>query len=154
NGVETNGVGESVLEDVINGVRTNGKAASRFSGKLDKERLLAWFNQEVVDDLGRLREYRSIARGLRLEDVEKGTRALLMMKETQTKIGEKASFILNLRHGIEEAAVEDSNLAREIDGLCARLTARIEEREYFIDELDVLVDEFVPKKMTEFIKDT
>ncbi|GKA28961.1 hypothetical protein Tco_0715206, partial [Tanacetum coccineum] len=182
NGVKTNGVGESVLKDVSNGVRTNGvsvsgvvrepvskvmangssssigKADSRFSGKLDKERLLAWFNQEVVDDLGRnCQDAASTIRfweRMQLEDVEKGTRALLMMKETQTKIGEKASFILNLRHGMEEAAVEDSNLAREIDGLCAGLTARIEEREYFIDELDVLVDEFVPKKMTEFIKET
>nr|GEY79371.1 hypothetical protein [Tanacetum cinerariifolium] len=132
NSVETKGVGESVLEDVVNGVRTNGQAASRFFGELDKERLLAWFNQEVVDDLGTLREYHSIARGLRvsvrrrrgrirqlallrncqyaaatirfwermqLEDVEKGTHAFLMMKEKQTKIDEKASFILNLRRG-------------------------------------------------------
>ncbi|GJT80898.1 hypothetical protein Tco_1055240 [Tanacetum coccineum] len=90
NGVKTNGVGESFLEDVVNGVRTNGvsvsgvvrdpvfevvangssssigQAASRFSGELNKERLLAWFNQEVVDDLGRLREYQSKARGLRV----------------------------------------------------------------------------------------
>ncbi|GJY55945.1 hypothetical protein Tco_0455060 [Tanacetum coccineum] len=59
-------------------------------------------------------------------------------------------FILYCRR----AVVEDSNLAREIDGLCAGLTDRIEEKEYFIDELDVLVDEFVPKKMVEFIKET
>ncbi|GJR66248.1 hypothetical protein Tco_0012313 [Tanacetum coccineum] len=52
------------------------------------------------------------------------------------------------------AIVEDSNLAREIDGLCAGLTARIEEREYFIDELDVLADRFVPEKMAEFMKET
>ncbi|GJT34756.1 hypothetical protein Tco_0925175 [Tanacetum coccineum] len=43
------------------------------------------------------------------------------------------------------AAVEDSSLAREINGLCAGLTARIEERGYFIDELDTLVDRFMPE---------
>nr|GEW80833.1 hypothetical protein [Tanacetum cinerariifolium]GEX35172.1 hypothetical protein [Tanacetum cinerariifolium] len=185
NGLGTNGVGELVPKGVrVNGVSKAGQAASRFSGELDKERLLAWFNQEVVDDLGTLREYQSIARGLRvsvrrrrdrirqlallrncqdaaafwermqLEDVEKGTYALRMMKETQTKIDEKASFILNLRRGMEEAAIEDLDLAREIDGLCAGLTARIDERKYFIDELDVLVDEFMPEKMFEFIKET
>nr|GEZ20365.1 hypothetical protein [Tanacetum cinerariifolium] len=52
------------------------------------------------------------------------------------------------------AAVEDLDLAREIDGLCAGLTARIEEREYFINELDVLVDKLVSEKMSEFIKET
>nr|GEV18459.1 reverse transcriptase domain-containing protein [Tanacetum cinerariifolium] len=52
------------------------------------------------------------------------------------------------------AVVEDLDLAREIDGLCAGLIACIEEREYFIDELDVLVDELVSEKMSEFIKET
>ncbi|GKG18875.1 hypothetical protein Tco_0375974, partial [Tanacetum coccineum] len=52
------------------------------------------------------------------------------------------------------AAVEDSNLAREINRLCAGLTARIKEREYFIDELEVLADRFVPEKMVEFMKET
>nr|GEX29188.1 hypothetical protein [Tanacetum cinerariifolium] len=185
-GVRVNGVSKAGRESVVNGVETNGvgQTVSRFSGKLDKERLLAWCNQEVFDDLGTLREYQSIARGLRvsvrrrrdrirqlallmncqdaaafwermqLEDVEKGTHALQMMKETQTKIDEKASFILNLRRGMEEAAIEDLDLARETDGLCAGLNACIEERKYFIDELDVLVDEFVPKKMSKFIKET
>ncbi|GKF06633.1 hypothetical protein Tco_0037301, partial [Tanacetum coccineum] len=72
---------------------------------LDRDRLLGWFNQEVVEDLGRLREYHSVVRGLKaermqLEDVEKDTRALLMMKETEVKIGKKARFILNLRRRV------------------------------------------------------
>ncbi|GJZ50893.1 hypothetical protein Tco_0605408 [Tanacetum coccineum] len=123
-----NGVGRSIYRGISNGVRTNGdvgvtdgsgsylgQAPMDHTGQLDKDRLLGWFNQEVVEDLGRLREYRSVARGLKvvvrrrrerirrlellrncqdaaatirfwermqLEDVEKGTRALLMMKET------------------------------------------------------------------------
>ncbi|GKE73948.1 hypothetical protein Tco_1535989 [Tanacetum coccineum] len=52
------------------------------------------------------------------------------------------------------AATEDSSLAGEINGLCDRLTSRIEEREYFIDELDLLVDSFVPEKLAEFLKET
>ncbi|GJY54847.1 hypothetical protein Tco_0446511 [Tanacetum coccineum] len=39
---------------------------------------------------------------MQLEDVEKGTRALLMMRETKSKIGEKARFILNLRDVVVE----------------------------------------------------
>ncbi|GKA11289.1 hypothetical protein Tco_0690722 [Tanacetum coccineum] len=50
-------------------------------------------------------------------------------------------------------AAEDLSLAREINGLCISLTARIEEREYFIDELDVLVDMFVHEKMAKFLKE-
>ncbi|GJV94690.1 hypothetical protein Tco_1546267 [Tanacetum coccineum] len=34
---------------------------------------------------------------MQLEDMEKGTRALHMMRETEAKIGEKARFILNLK---------------------------------------------------------
>ncbi|GJU32540.1 hypothetical protein Tco_1176129 [Tanacetum coccineum] len=45
-------------------------------------------------------------------------------------------FILYCRKAISE----DLRLAREINGLCAGLTAVIEEREHFIDELDILVD--------------
>ncbi|GJV36408.1 hypothetical protein Tco_1408885 [Tanacetum coccineum] len=119
NDVRANGVGGSVSQGMGNGVRTNGgvgvtdsfgsslgQALVDHTGQLDKDRLLGWFNQEVVKDLGRLREYRSVARGfwerMQLEDVEKGTRALLMMKETKLKIGEKARFILNLRRRVVE----------------------------------------------------
>ncbi|GJV45252.1 1-aminocyclopropane-1-carboxylate oxidase homolog 1-like protein [Tanacetum coccineum] len=137
-GVRINGVNESVM---VNDVRFNGvggsvsRALVDHTGQLDKDHLLGWFNQEVVEDLGRLREYRSVARGLKavvrrrrerirrlellrncqdvaatirfwermqLEGVEKGTRALLMMKETEVKIGEKARFILNLRRRVVE----------------------------------------------------
>ncbi|GJR98477.1 hypothetical protein Tco_0270651 [Tanacetum coccineum] len=50
--------------------------------------------------------------------------------------------------------VEDSSLASEINGLCVGLTARIEEREYFIDDLDSVLDIFMPEKMAEFFKQT
>ncbi|GJU87881.1 hypothetical protein Tco_1295427 [Tanacetum coccineum] len=59
-------------------------------------------------------------------------------------------FILYCRR----AAAKDSSLSMVINGLCAGLTARIEEREYFIDELDVLVDRFVLGKMAEILKET
>ncbi|GKF21563.1 hypothetical protein Tco_0070201, partial [Tanacetum coccineum] len=52
------------------------------------------------------------------------------------------------------AVVEDSSLASEINGLCAGLTARIKEREYFFDELNSLADILVPKKMAKFLKET
>nr|GEV40184.1 putative reverse transcriptase domain-containing protein [Tanacetum cinerariifolium] len=52
------------------------------------------------------------------------------------------------------AIVEDERLAWDINGLCAGLTAQIKERWSFIDELDVLADEYVPDKMVEFLKET
>ncbi|GKA87246.1 retrovirus-related pol polyprotein from transposon TNT 1-94 [Tanacetum coccineum] len=60
-------------------------------------------------------------------------------------------FILYCRRA---TAAEYLSLAGEINGLCDGLTASNEEREYFIDELDLLVDRFVPEKMAEFLKET
>ncbi|GJX35748.1 hypothetical protein Tco_0247305 [Tanacetum coccineum] len=59
-------------------------------------------------------------------------------------------FILYCRRAVSE----DLRLAREINVLCAGLTAVIEEKENFVDELDVLVDRFVPKTMVEFMKES
>nr|GEU84164.1 hypothetical protein [Tanacetum cinerariifolium] len=170
NGVRANGVSDSVDHGICDGIMANGvreAVASESVDRLDKERLLRCFNQKVVEDLGRLRFWER----MQLEDVEKGTCALLMMKETEVKIGEKANYILNIRRGGVEclslyAMLADvyyvsvcmpllrTQMAREIDGLCIGLTARIEEREYFIDELDILADRFEPEKMAEFMKET
>ncbi|GJY89425.1 hypothetical protein Tco_0504621 [Tanacetum coccineum] len=46
---------------------------------------------------------------------------------------------------------EDLRLAREINALCARLTAIVDERETFTDELDILVGRSVPGKIAEFM---
>ncbi|GJX77504.1 hypothetical protein Tco_0324315 [Tanacetum coccineum] len=135
NGVMGNGVGRAgarVMNNGDAGARSFylGGAPTGSIPRVDRDRLLRNFNQEIREDIARLREYRSIAHGLRvvvrrrrlridrlkaignsreaadiirfwermqLEDVEKGTRTLLMMRETEAKIGEKARFILNLR---------------------------------------------------------
>ncbi|GJU70990.1 hypothetical protein Tco_1262395 [Tanacetum coccineum] len=47
---------------------------------------------------------------------------------------------------------EDLRLSREINALCARLTAIVDERERFVDELDILVGRSVPEIMAEFMK--
>nr|GEW64434.1 putative reverse transcriptase domain-containing protein [Tanacetum cinerariifolium] len=110
-----------------------GGAAAGSAPRVDRDRLLHNFNQEIRKDIARLREYRSIANGLRvvvrrrhhridrleavedsreaadiirfwermqLEDVEKGTRVLLMMRETGAKIHEKASTSMGILAGI------------------------------------------------------
>nr|GEV16852.1 hypothetical protein [Tanacetum cinerariifolium] len=59
-------------------------------------------------------------------------------------------FMLYCRRAIND----DLRLVREINALCAGLTAIIEERDNFVDELEVLVDRFVPKKMAKFMKET
>nr|GFA86891.1 hypothetical protein [Tanacetum cinerariifolium] len=135
NGVMGNGDGRAgarVMNHGDAGVHTFslGGAAAGSSPRVDRDRLLRNFNQEIREDIARLREYRSIANGLRvivrrrrhhidrleavgdyreaaniirfweqmqLEDVEKGTRALLMMREMEAKICEKVRFILNLK---------------------------------------------------------
>ncbi|GKA21387.1 hypothetical protein Tco_0701376 [Tanacetum coccineum] len=48
----------------------------------------------------------------------------------------EAMFIFYYRRAISE----DLRLAREINALCTGITAIIDERENFVDELDVLVD--------------
>ncbi|GKC46004.1 hypothetical protein Tco_1063726 [Tanacetum coccineum] len=55
---------------------------------------------------------------------------------------------------LPRAISEDLRLPKEINRLCASLTTIIEEREHFIDELDVLVDRFMPEKTAEFLKET
>ncbi|GJY05520.1 hypothetical protein Tco_0371460 [Tanacetum coccineum] len=57
-------------------------------------------------------------------------------------------FILRCRREISE----DLRLTREINALCARMTVIINERESFIDELDILVGRSMPGKMAEFMK--
>nr|GEW58415.1 hypothetical protein [Tanacetum cinerariifolium] len=205
-GIMANGVRDAVRQGMVNGVRNNGvskanresvsevvvdgssssfrQAASEYVDQLDKERLLHCFNQEVVEDIGWLREYHSIARGLKV-DVRRRReriRQLQLLRNCQELLlllgfGNECKLkmlrrdvcfrvIANIAYSMEalprcdelrrsscseewedmfvlycrRAIIEDSNLAREIDGLFAGLTARIEKREYFIDELDILAD--------------
>nr|GEY57752.1 hypothetical protein [Tanacetum cinerariifolium] len=80
NDVRANGVGGSVSRGMGNGVRTNGGVG-------------------VTDGFG---SFLGFWERMQLEDVKKGTRELLMMKEMEVKIGEKARFILNLRRLVVE----------------------------------------------------
>ncbi|GKA08746.1 hypothetical protein Tco_0688077 [Tanacetum coccineum] len=123
NDVRPNGIGGSVYRGMGDGVRINGgvgvtggfgsslgQAPVDHTGQLDKDCLLAVVRRrrERIRRLELLRNCQDAAATIRfwermqLEDVEKGTRALLMMKETEVKIGEKARFILNLRRHIVE----------------------------------------------------
>ncbi|GJT87672.1 hypothetical protein Tco_1069389 [Tanacetum coccineum] len=62
----------------------------------------------------------------------------------------EAQFILYCHRAISE----DSRLAREINDLCARVTSIIEERESFVDELDVLAERHVQEMMAKFMRET
>nr|GEV81355.1 hypothetical protein [Tanacetum cinerariifolium] len=184
NGVRGNHVSwanrESACEVVVSGSSSSFRQASYESvDQLDKERLSHCFNQVVVEDLAKLREYHSIARRLRV-DVRRRReriRQLELLRNCQdaaATISGKVMLglvvtvldrrvIANISYSMEElprcdelrrlscseewedmfilycrrVVAEDTNLAREINGLCAGLTARVEEIEYFIDELDV-----------------
>nr|GEX02414.1 hypothetical protein [Tanacetum cinerariifolium]GEX02418.1 hypothetical protein [Tanacetum cinerariifolium] len=52
---------------------------------------------------------------------------------------------------IEREINEDLRLARDINALCARVTAIIDQREMFVDELDMLAGRHVPDKMADFM---
>nr|GEU62918.1 hypothetical protein [Tanacetum cinerariifolium] len=47
--------------------------------------------------------------------------------------------------------IEDLRLAREINVLCAHVTAIIDQREMFVDELEMLAGRHVPDKMADFM---
>ncbi|GKA00285.1 hypothetical protein Tco_0672835 [Tanacetum coccineum] len=49
--------------------------------------------------------------------------------------------------------LEDVRLAREINALCMRVTAIVDERVNFVNELDMLEPKLVPGKMAEFMKE-
>ncbi|GKC01126.1 hypothetical protein Tco_0987262 [Tanacetum coccineum] len=57
-------------------------------------------------------------------------------------------FILRCRREI----TKDLRPARKINALCARVTAIVDERETFVDELDMLAGKHAPDKMAEFMK--
>ncbi|GJR23425.1 hypothetical protein Tco_0971952 [Tanacetum coccineum] len=60
----------------------------------------------------------------------------------------ESQFILRCRSEI----AEDLRLAREINALCARVTTIVDQRERFVDELDMLAGRHVPDKMADFMK--
>ncbi|GKC38752.1 hypothetical protein Tco_1051136 [Tanacetum coccineum] len=77
--------------------------------------------------------------------------ALPICDELRRSVGKsdwESQFILRCRREISE----DLRLAREIDALCMRLTAIVDEREVFADELDMLAGKYVPDKMVKFTK--
>ncbi|GJU84102.1 hypothetical protein Tco_1291648 [Tanacetum coccineum] len=63
-----------------------------------------------------------------------------------------ASMRADQKERFIEKLYEDLILAREINALCAHLTAIVDERETFADELDILAGRSVPGKMAEFMK--
>ncbi|GJR70891.1 hypothetical protein Tco_0016956 [Tanacetum coccineum] len=69
------------------------------------------------------------------------------LRQTVNSSDWEVMFTLRYRREI----AEDLRLAREINALCARLTAGIDERDNFKDELDVLAGRRVPEKMLEFV---
>ncbi|GJU69693.1 hypothetical protein Tco_1255952 [Tanacetum coccineum] len=52
------------------------------------------------------------------------------------------------------AISKDQRLAREINALCIGLTTVMEEKDNFVDELDVLAGRFMPEKMVEFMNES
>ncbi|GJV28915.1 hypothetical protein Tco_1385363 [Tanacetum coccineum] len=77
--------------------------------------------------------------------------ALAICDELRRSVGTsnwEPQFILRCRREINK----DLRLAREINALCMRLTAIVDEREVFADELDMLAGKYVLDKMAEFTK--
>nr|GEX10666.1 putative reverse transcriptase domain-containing protein [Tanacetum cinerariifolium] len=63
-----------------------------------------------------------------------------------------ALFMIYLIFAHSREINEDLQLKREINALYARLIGIIDEKENFVDELDMLVRRSVPEKMAEFMK--
>ncbi|GJW22236.1 hypothetical protein Tco_0032858 [Tanacetum coccineum] len=169
-------VGDGVARFVPGIREVVGESVPEFS----KDRLMFLLGREIVEDIrkalgdcGDGNESLGLLERLQLECMEKGVRLRLMMKETQLKIVSRRHLMAELPRYDElrraasspewenmfvlycrRVVIEDERLAWDINGLCAGLTARIEEIGHFINELDVLVDEYVPEKMAKFLKQT
>ncbi|GJV89429.1 hypothetical protein Tco_1533367 [Tanacetum coccineum] len=70
------------------------------------------------------------------------------LRNSANSLDWEPQFILRCRREI----TEDLRLAREINALCARVTAIVDQREMFVDELDMLAGRHVPDKMANFMK--
>ncbi|GJY71241.1 hypothetical protein Tco_0474944 [Tanacetum coccineum] len=71
------------------------------------------------------------------------------LRNSARKLDWESQFILRCRREI----VADLRLAREINALCTRVIAIVDERERFVDELDLLMGRYVPDKMADFMKE-
>nr|GEV59343.1 hypothetical protein [Tanacetum cinerariifolium] len=114
-------------------------------------------------DVAVIREYRGVACGLRIgiqkreESIKELTKTVRFIKELQADDMDSCNRTLSLIREVEVKAREKSRFilklsGYEINALCARLTVIVDERVNFVDELDMLAQEFVPVKMAELMK--
>nr|GEU93757.1 hypothetical protein [Tanacetum cinerariifolium] len=143
-------------------------------------RIGIWKREESIKELKALGDREGIDKtvrfmeGLQADDMDSCNRTLSLMREVEVKAREKSRFILKLSallisdelhrsvsssewkpQFIRRCNREISNdvrLGTEINALCARLNVIVDERVNFVDELDMLAQEFVPVKMAEFMK--
>nr|GEU33504.1 hypothetical protein [Tanacetum cinerariifolium] len=101
---------------------------------------------------------------MQLEDMEKGTRSLLMMKETEVKMREKIGYILSLGEDVfgwdpmsgncGMAAVADRKFARQINWLREEMEVACEKRMALVEELEDVRGIIAPAKAFEFLRET
>ncbi|GKE30524.1 hypothetical protein Tco_1445908 [Tanacetum coccineum] len=70
------------------------------------------------------------------------------LRNSANSLDWEPQFILRCRRKI----TKDLRLAREINALCARVTSIVDQREMFVDELDMLAGRHVLDKMADFMK--
>ncbi|GJS24643.1 hypothetical protein Tco_0453275 [Tanacetum coccineum] len=89
------------------------------------------------------------------ETLWKDDKRLRKLRNMEMNAEEKAARKSDLFRSFDVsiAIAKDLRLATAVNGLCDGLTAVIEERGQLIDEIDILVERFVPRKMSEFIKE-
>nr|GEW61264.1 hypothetical protein [Tanacetum cinerariifolium] len=100
------------------------------------------------------------------EDSEFVRRMGVLLEEIEAAYNERVDFIKELEvvPGVDAAVktaeflndaleiTEDLRLAREINALYVCVTAIVDQREMFVDELDMLAGRHVPDKMADFMK--
>ncbi|GJR19705.1 hypothetical protein Tco_0968232 [Tanacetum coccineum] len=132
----------------------------KFSSKhqefaINMSRLVGEMNEACQDRIAFVRELESVA------CVTVMAKTIVFLKQMMDKEGSREWQLCDLVKEAKERALEielfreiseDLRLAREINALCARVTAIIDERENFVNELDILVGRSVPSKMAEFMK--
>ncbi|GJV66480.1 hypothetical protein Tco_1481989 [Tanacetum coccineum] len=121
---------------------------------INMSRLVGEMNEACQDRIAFVRELESVA------GVTVMAKTIVFLKQMMDKEGSREWQLCDLVKEAKERALEielfvqkmmcdteDLRLAREINALCARVTAIIDERENFVDELDILVGRSVPAEL-------
>nr|GEX02195.1 hypothetical protein [Tanacetum cinerariifolium] len=110
-----------------------------------RDHLMALFNQEVGEDVGRIRECRGVTCGLKI---------VMWRREDCIRELKAVGDCQGVAETIREAADEDRMIATKLNRLCEEMLVICERRRNLVDELRSIRGIVVVQKAVEFVADT